>query len=111
LTRAEQLAYLLAEHARLVEELRTLRSEFEALLRSAHVPRHGWAEYAERMREHRSRLANHRIALEWTRYPPCGRTAVPSPFRHPAIPFSARSQSPRALAVAQEDKAADFAFA
>jgi hypothetical protein len=112
LTRSEQLAYLLAEHARLVEQLRTLRSEFEAaLLRSAHIPRHGWAAYTQRIREHRSLLANHRIALEWTRYPPCGRTNVPSPLRHLQIPFLAPSQPPRARSVAQQDKAADLAIA
>ena len=77
MTRAEQLAYLRAEHARLAEQLRTLCSEFKALLRSPHVPRHGWAVYARRMGEHRGLLANHRIALEWMMYPPCGRTRVP----------------------------------
>jgi hypothetical protein len=29
------------------------------------------------MGEHRGLLANHRIALEWMMYPPCGRTRVP----------------------------------
>jgi hypothetical protein len=111
LTPTEQLAYLRAEHVRLLEQLRTLRSEFEALRRSARVPPHEWAAYAQRMREHRSLLANHRIALEWTRYPPCGRIRVPSALRHIPIPFSVPSKSPRALAVAQQDKAVDLAVA
>ena len=109
-TRTEQLAYLRAEHARLVEQLRTLRSEFEAL-RSAHAPRQAWAAYCQRIEAYRNLLANHCIALEWMRYPPCGRTNVPSPLRHTPIPFSAPSQPPRALAVAQQDEAADLAVA
>ena len=111
-TRSEKLAYLRAEHARLVEQFRTLRSEFEAaLLRNAHVPRHGWSTYAQRIGEHRSLLANHRIALEWTLFPPCGRTRVPSSLRHTTVPFSAPSQPPRTLSVAQHDQAADLAIA
>jgi hypothetical protein len=110
LTRTEQLAYLRAEHAGLVEQLRTLRSEFEAL-RSANAPRRAWVAYFQRFEAYKNLLANHYIALEWTRYPPCGRTNVPSPLRHTQIPFSAPPQSPRALAVAQQDKAADLAVA
>jgi hypothetical protein len=115
MTRLEKLAYLRGEHARLVEQFRTLRSEFEALQR-ARAPRHGCAaysqrlrEYAQQLREHRSLHANHRIALEWTRYPPCGRTSVPSPLRHIPIPFSASSRPPCAFAVAHEEEAADLA--
>jgi hypothetical protein len=80
LTRTEQLAYLRAEHRRLLEQLRTLRSEFEAL-RRADVPPHELAAHYERVQAYRSLLANHRIALEWMRYPPCGRASVPSPLR------------------------------
>ena len=109
LTRTEQLAYLRAEHAGLVEQLRTLRSEFEAL-RSAKAPRRAWEAYCQRIEAYKNLLANHYIALEWTRYPPCGRTSVPSPLRHIQIPFSAPPQPPCAL-VAQEDEAADLAVA
>jgi MEDS: MEthanogen/methylotroph, DcmR Sensory domain len=79
LTLTEQLAYLRAEHVRLLEQFRALRSEFEAL-RRAHVLPHEWAATFQRMREFRNLLANHRIGLEWMRYPPCGRTSVPSPL-------------------------------
>jgi hypothetical protein len=110
LSRTEQLAYLRAEHAGLVEQLRTLRSEFEAL-RSANAPRRAWLAYCQRIEAYKNLLANHCIALEWTRYPPCGRTNVPSPLRHTQILFSAPPQPPRALAIAQQDKAADRAVA
>jgi hypothetical protein len=63
------------------------------------------------MEAYKNLLANHCIALEWMRYPPCGRTDVPSPLRHISIPFSAPSQPPCALAVAQEDEGADRAVA
>jgi hypothetical protein len=109
LTPTEQLAYLHDEHACLLEQFRTLRSEFEAL-RRAYVTPHEWAAHRERVQAYRSLLANHLIALEWMRYPPCGRTNVPSPLRHIQIPFSAPSQPPCAL-VAQEDGAADLAVA
>jgi len=79
LTRTEQLAYLRAEYACLLDQLRTLRSEFE-VLRRAHAPRRAWVAYRQRMEAYKNLLANHCIALEWTRYPPCGRTNVPSPL-------------------------------
>jgi hypothetical protein len=107
MTNTEQLAYLRAEHVRLTEQFRTLRSECEAL-RRAHVPRHEWAAHFERVQAYRSLLANHRIALEWMRYPPCGRTNLASPLRRVQIPFSAPSQPSCALVV-QEDEAADLA--
>jgi hypothetical protein len=110
LTRTEQLAYLRAEHVGLLEQLRTLRSEFEAL-RSAPAPQQEWTAYCQRIEAYKNLLANHCTALEWTRYPPCGRTNVPSPLRHLQIPFLAPSQPPRARAVAQQDKAADRAVA
>lgn len=109
LTRTEQLAYLCAEHARLLEQLRTLRSEFEEL-RRAHPPQEEWTAYCQRIEGYKNLLANHCIALEWTRYPPCGRTNVPSPLRHIQIPFCAPSQAPCAL-VAQEDETANLAVA
>jgi hypothetical protein len=105
-TRSDQRAYLRAEHACLVEQLHTLRSEFEALRCG---PRHDWAEFVQRVRAYRSLLANHRIALEWTHCPPG--TRVPSPLRHIPVPFSAPSQPPRTLSVAQHDQAADLAIA
>jgi hypothetical protein len=110
LTRTEQLAYFCAEHVRLTEQLRTLRSEFE-VLRSAHAPRQEWTAYCQRMEAYKNLLANHCIALEWMRYPPCGRTDVPSPLRHISIPFSTPSQPSCALAIAQEEEAADLAVA
>jgi hypothetical protein len=110
LTRTEQLAYLREEHVRLLEQFRTLRSEFQAL-RNADVPPHEWAAHSHKVQEFTNLLANHRIALEWMRDPPCGRTSVPSPLRHTRIPFSAPPQPPRALAVAQQDKAADLMIA
>jgi hypothetical protein len=112
LTPTEQLAYLRAEHACLVEQFRTLRSEFEALLRFHILPHERAATaHRERMQAFRSLLANHRIGLEWMRYPPCGRTNVPSPLRDTRIPFSGSSQPPCAFAVAQEEETADRAVA
>jgi hypothetical protein len=98
-TRTEQLAYLREEHVRLLEQFRTLRSEFQAL-RNAHVAPHEWAAHSQKVQEYKNLLANHRIALEWMRYPPCGRTNVPSPLRHIPVPLSALPQPPRARAVA-----------
>src|SRR4029453_369654 len=105
LTRTEQLAYLCAEHVRLTEQLCTLRSDFEAL-RSAHAPQQEWTAYCQRMEAYKNLLANHCIALEWTRYPPCGRTSVPSLLRRTQILFSAPPQPPRAFAVAQDEETA-----
>jgi hypothetical protein len=110
LTRTEQLAYLRDEHVRLTEQLRMLRSEFEAL-RSAHAPQQEWTAYCQRIEAYKNLLANHCTALEWARYPPCGRTSAPSPLRHTQILFSAPSQPPCALGVAQEEEAADLAVA
>jgi hypothetical protein len=110
LTPTEQLEYLRAEHVRLTEQLRTLRSEFEAL-QSTHAPQQEWMAYCHRMEAYKNLLANHCIALEWMRYPPCGRTDVPAPLRHTQILFSAPPQPPYALPVAQEDEAADLAVA
>jgi hypothetical protein len=109
-TRTEQLAYLQTEHVRLTEQLRTLRTEFEAL-RRASAPRQAWVAYCQRMEAYKNLLANHCIALEWTRYPPCGRTNVPAPLRDTQILFFSALQPPRALSVAQQDKAADRAVA
>jgi ribosomal 50S subunit-associated protein YjgA (DUF615 family) len=108
LTHTEQLAYLCAEHVRLTEQLRTLRSEFEAL-RSARASQEEWMAYCQRMEAYRNLLANHYIALEWTRYPPCGRTNLRSPLRHTQILVSAPPEPPRACAVAQDEEAADLA--
>jgi hypothetical protein len=87
-----------------------LRSELEAL-RSADAPQQEWTAYGQRIEAYKNLLANHCTALEWTRYPPCGRTNVPSLLSHIQIPLSAPSQPPRALAVAQEEQAADLAVA
>jgi hypothetical protein len=70
-TRTQQLAYLRAESRDLVERLRRLYSEFEAL-RRAHFPPREWAAHRKRMQEYWGLVANHHIAFAWTFHPPCG---------------------------------------
>jgi hypothetical protein len=91
---------------RLSEQFRTLQREFEAL-RSANVSE--WAAFQLKLQEHRGLLANHHIALEWTLYPPCGRTSLPRSSR--TTLFFTPAAPPRARAVAPQNEATDLTAA
>ena len=109
LTRIEQLTYLRAEHGHLTERFRTLRREFEGL-RSANVSNVSErAAFELKLREHRGLLANHRIALEWTLHPPCGRTSLPRSPR--TTLFFTPATLSRARAVAPQHEATDLTAA
>ena len=73
MTRAEQFAYLCVEHACLRLEHQRLMQVFEELER-ANAPLTEWTAHALEVQAHQGLLANHRIALQWTRNPPWGRT-------------------------------------
>ena len=106
LTRIEQLRYLRAEHSRLTEQFRTLRSEFETL-RGADIAE--WAAFQLKLQEYLGLLANHHIALEWTLYPPCGRTSPPRSSR--TTLFFTPAPPPRARAAAPQNEATDLTAA
>src|SRR5262249_26617145 len=81
-----EFVYLRAEWHRLSVEYARLWREFSALQdgpcdRQAHVLCY------RRSREFRASLANHRIALEWARHPPCGTPNSHSPefYSAPAV--------------------------
>jgi len=96
-----QLAYLHAESLRLLAQHRELQRQFESL-RGPHLCRtNEWVAYRQRLREHWGLLANHRVALEWALYPPCGRTGASSPLMCRKDLFSVPLQAP-ALAVPHE---------
>ena len=71
-TPSEQFAYLLTEHMLLGEEHRRLMRTF-ATLKRARPSNARWKAHRRDVQAHKSLLANHRIALEWMRHPPCGR--------------------------------------
>jgi len=96
-----QLAYLHAESLRLLAQHRELQRQFESL-RGPHLCRtNEGVTYRQRLREHWGLLANHRVALEWALYPPCGRTGASSPLMCRKDLFSVPLQAP-ALAVPHE---------
>jgi hypothetical protein len=105
LTRTEALTYLRAERLCLDEQLRSLDSEFEAL-RKAQFPQQEFAEYCHRMQAYWNLVENHFIAVEWTLYPPCGRTNRSSPFV-----VLTPTEAPSALAIAQHVETEDLAVA
>jgi hypothetical protein len=69
------LPYLRAESLRLSAECNLLVREFEALREIPFDPV-AHASYRRKLRHFRGLLANHKLAWEWTQYPPC---AVSSP--------------------------------
>jgi len=73
MTRAEQFAYLCVEHACLRLEHQRLMHVFEELER-ANPSVAEWNDHLLEVQAHRGLLANHRIALQWMRHPPCERT-------------------------------------
>ena len=77
-TTLQKLDYLAAESRRLAEENQALHDEFEAL-RQAHFPREQSVAYCQRVFEYQALLENHRIAMEWTLYPPCGQVLAVQP--------------------------------
>lgn len=77
MTRAEQVAYLNAESLQLAEKHRYLIAE-GTRLGTINASRDEQATFRIRLFEHRCRLRNHRLALEWLRHPPCGRFAPDS---------------------------------
>ncbi|HEU5254421.1 MAG TPA: hypothetical protein VFU28_00405 [Vicinamibacterales bacterium] len=83
-----------------------MRSEFEALRDGSVLE---WSAFQLKLQEHRGLLANHRIALEWMRHPPCGRTSPPRSSRMTL--FFTPATPPRARAVAPQNEAADLTAA
>lgn len=69
--RRTAVAYLRAESLRLSAECELLRRDFEAL-RDIPFDRVAYAACKRQLRHFRGLLANHKLALEWMQYPPCG---------------------------------------